>query len=43
MTAAAEEEEQAVTYRAFRAYWRPLEMVTSFQYLGRVNLVADDD
>ena len=32
-----------VTARAFRAYGTPLEMVTSFRYLGRVMSEADDD
>ena len=31
-----------VTARAFNAYGRPLEMVTSFKYLGRVILATDD-
>ena len=39
----AEEEERAVTSRTFSAYGRPLEMVTSFRYLGRVILTADDN
>ena len=39
----AEEEERAVTSRAFSAYGHPLEMVTSFRYLGRVILEADDN
>ena len=39
----AEEEKQAVTPRAFSAYGIPLFMVTSFQYLGRMILAADDD
>ena len=38
----AEEEEQEVTFRAFRAYGRLLDMVTSFQYLGRVISAAGD-
>ena len=37
------EEERAVTSRAFSAYGHPLEMVTSFRYLGRVILAADND
>ena len=37
------EEERAVTSRAFSAYGRPLEMVTSFRYPGRVISAADDD
>ena len=39
----AAEEEREVTVRAFRAYGIPLEMVTSFKYLGRVISAADDD
>ena len=39
----AEEGEQEVTSRAFGAYGRPLEVLTSFQYLGRVVLSADND
>ena len=38
----AEEEERAVTSRAFGAYGLPLEMVTSFKYLGRLILATDD-
>ena len=30
------EEEREVTTRAFSAYGRPMEMVTSFRYLGQV-------
>ena len=30
----AAEEEREVTARAFSAYGRPLDMMTSFQYLG---------
>ena len=37
-----EEEERAITSRAFSAYGHPLEMVTSFQYLRRVILAADN-
>ena len=37
------EEAGAVASRAFSAYGRPLEMVSSFKYLGRVLLAADDD
>ena len=37
------EEDREVTVRAFSAYGRPLEMVTSFRYLGRVILEADND
>ena len=32
----AEEEGRTVISRAFSAYGRPLEVVTSFRYLGRV-------
>ena len=39
----AEEEARAVTSRAFSAYERPLDMVTSLKYLGRVLLAADYD
>ena len=42
MVLAAEEEREA-TARAFRAYGRPLEMVTSFRYLGRVISEEDND
>ena len=38
-----EEEERAVTSRTFIADGHPLEMVTSFIYLGRVISTADDD
>ena len=37
------EEEREVTARAFGAYGSPLEMVTSFKYLGRVISEADGD
>ena len=37
------EEERVVTVRYFRVYGRPLEMVTSFKYLGQVISEADDD
>ena len=37
----AVEEERSATSRAFRAYGIPLEMVTSFIYLGRVMSEAD--
>ena len=37
------EEERAVNSRAFSPYGRPLEMMTSLRYLGRVILAADDD
>ena len=39
----AAEEEREVTARNFSAYGRPLEMVTSFKYLGRVILESDND
>ena len=39
----SEEEERAVTSRYFSAYGRPLEIVTSFRYLGRVISAADDN
>ena len=39
----AAEEEREVTARDFSAYGRPLEMVTSFRYLGLVISVIDDD
>ena len=39
----AEEEGREVTVRNFSAYGRPLGMVTSFKYLGRVILATDDD
>ena len=38
----AKEEERAFTSRAFSAYGCPLEMVTSFKYLGRV-ISAEDN
>ena len=31
------------TERAFEAYGKPLEMVVTFKYLGRVMTVGDDD
>ena len=37
------EEERVVTSRAFSTYGISLDMVTSFQYLGRVILAVDDD
>ena len=37
------EEEREVTTRSFITYGRPLEMVTSFKYLGRVILETDND
>ena len=39
----AAEEEREVTARSFSAYGRPLDMVTSFRYMGKVILVADED
>ena len=36
------EEEREVIPRAFRAYGRPLDMVNSFRYPGRVISAADD-
>ena len=38
----SEEEEREVTTRDFSAYGRPLEMVTSFRYMERVTLAADN-
>ena len=38
----AADEERAVTLREFCAYGCPLEMVTSFIYLGRVMSAVDD-
>ena len=37
------EEERNFTARYFSTYGCPLDMVTSFRYLGRVILAADDD
>ena len=37
------EEEGGISSRAFSAYGHPLDMVTSFWYLGRVISAADDD
>ena len=37
------EESRVVTPMVFSAYRRPLKMVTSFKYLGRVISAADDD
>ena len=37
------EESRTVNSRAFRAYGRTLEMVSSFKYLRRVLLVVDYD
>ena len=39
----AAEEEREVIVRDFSAYGRPLGMVTSFKYLGRVISATDDD
>ena len=39
----AAEEARAVTSRSFSTYGLPLEMVTSFKYLGRVVLLLEDD
>ena len=39
----AAEGEREVTLRAFSAYGCPLEIVTSFKYLGWVILATDDD
>ena len=39
----AAEEARAVTSRSFSTYGIPLEMVTSFKYLGRVVLLLEDD
>ena len=36
-------EKRKVTARAFSAYGRPLEMVNSFKFLGRVISATDDD
>ena len=37
------EEERVPTSRAFSSYGHTLDMVTSFKYMGRVLLAADDD
>ena len=37
------EEEREVTTRAFSAYGRPLEMATSFKYLGRLISTKDNN
>ena len=37
------EDEREVTSRAFRAYGSPLDMMTSFKYLGQVISAADYD
>ena len=39
----AVEEEREVTVRAFSAYGRPLDMVTSFRYLGQGISEVDDN
>ena len=39
----AAEEERTVTSRVFSAYGRPLDMVISFRYLGRMISAADGD
>ena len=39
----AAEEEREVNARAFIAYGRPLEMVTSFKYLGQAISAMDND
>ena len=39
----AAEEERAFTCRAFSAYGTPLDMATSFKFLGRVISTADND
>ena len=39
----AEEEERSITSRTFNTYGRPLEMVNSFRYLGRVISGSYDD
>ena len=39
----AAEEERVFTSREFSAYGSPLKMVTSFRYLGRAILAAEDD
>ena len=39
----AEEEMRESAERAFKVYGRPLEMVNSFKYLGRVLTAADDN
>ena len=37
------EEERAITSRAFSAHGQPLDMVTSFRYLGRLISAAEND
>ena len=39
----AEEEMRESAERAYQAYRRPLERVTSFKYFGRVLMAGDDD
>ena len=39
----AVDEEWAVTSRYFSSYGHPIEMVTSFRYLGRVIFAADEN
>ena len=39
----AEAELRDSTERAFEAYWKPLEMVSNFKYLGQVMTAGDDD
>ena len=39
----AAEEEREITTRDFSAYGHPLEMVTSFKYLGRLISPTDND
>ena len=39
----AEAELRDSTERAFEAYGKPLETVTTFKYLGRVMTAGDDD
>ena len=39
----AAEEKRAVISRAFSAYGCPLEMVTSFKYLGQLISMVDND
>ena len=39
----AAEESRSVTERALRTYGRPLTMLTSFKYLGRILTALDDD
>ena len=39
----SEAEFRDITERAFKAYGKPLEMVSTFKYLGRVMMAVDDD